>query len=189
MKRLSLLFFALALPCFAAASALAETPEPLGPWTGPMQGETPKTLSGAEVINVETLAKLKEQGALLLDVAMPQQKPEKVSPDATKDFPWSPIHYSVPGAVWLSDAGKGDPSTNYEQKFAARIAALTGGDKQKPVVTFCHPRCWGSWNAAKRLVMLGYINVFWFPGGVEGWQEKFPVAPVKDDAAGTDRAK
>ena len=69
---------------------------------------------------------------------LPQQKPEKVSPDATKDFPWSPIHYSVPGAVWLSDAGKGDPSTNYEQKFAARIAALTGGDKPTFVTATGH---------------------------------------------------
>jgi PQQ-dependent catabolism-associated CXXCW motif protein len=168
---LRLSFLMLAMP------ALAATAEPPGLWSGPMQSETPATLQGAEVIDVESLAKLKEQGALLLDVAAPPKKPEKVSQDA----PWLPIHYSVPGAVWLSDAGTGDPSPAAQERFGARIAALTGGDKQKAVVTFCHPRCWGSWNAAKRLVMLGYAHVSWFPGGVDGWHDKNPVAPVKED--------
>ena len=37
------------------------------------------------------------------------------------------------------------------------------GDKDKPIVTFCHPERWGSWNTAKRLTQLGYTHVYWYP--------------------------
>ena len=28
-----------------------------------------------------------------------------------------------------------------------------------------------SWNAAKRAIAMGYVNVVWFPDGIDGWQE------------------
>ena len=68
-----------------------------------------------------------------------------------------------------------------EALFYARVAALTGGDKAKPVVVFCHVECWGSWNAGKRLVQKGYTGVRWFPQGVEGWQELHETANLKVD--------
>jgi PQQ-dependent catabolism-associated CXXCW motif protein len=162
-----------------ASPARAEIAEPPGLWTGAMHDDTPATLSGAKVVQADEVAKLRESGAVLLDVAETPKKPEKVSADT----PWLPVHFSIPGAVWLANAGFGDVSPEFQRRFGERVAALTGGDKNHPIVAFCHPRCWGSWNAAKRLVMLGYINVFWYPGGVEGWQEKFSATPVKEDAA------
>ncbi len=175
--------FYLPLLLALAGPVRAEVAEPAGLFNGPIHGETPKTLAGAKVIDADATARLKEQGALLIDVAETPRKPDKVASGATSDIPWTPIHYTIPGAVWLANAGSGDPDPAWQERFSARISALTGGDKQKPVVSFCHPRCWGSWNAAKRLVMLGYAHVYWFPGGVEGWQEKFPAATVKEDAA------
>jgi len=86
-------------------------------------------------------------------------------------------------------AGLGSSSPAFQSKFDERLAGLTGGDKQKPIVVFCHPKCWGSWNAAKRLVMLGYARVYWFREGVEGWQEKFEAAPVEPDATWADAEK
>ena len=158
----------------------AEVLEPPDLWAGAMHGETPATLAGAKVVDVAAVAKLKESGkALLLDVAERSKKPEKT----TSDTPWLPIHLSIPGAVWLAGAGRGDPDPEFQRRLGERVAALTGGDKDKPVIVFCHPRCWGSWNVAKRLVKLGYAEVFWFPEGVEGWQEKFSTAPVEEDAA------
>ncbi len=146
-----------------------------------MHGETPATLAGATVIDAEAAVRLKDQGALLLDVAEAPKKPERLS----SDTPWLPTHFSIPGAVWLPGAGSGDPDPGFQTRFAARVAALTGGDRRRPVIVFCHPRCWGSWNAGKRLVMLGYAHVFWQRGGVEEWQERFEAAPVEEDAAWT----
>lgn len=161
------------------AHALAGAPEPSGLWTGPMHGVTPATLAGATVIDVTEAAKLKAKGALLIDVAEAPPKP----PGASSDMPWLPVHMSIPGAVWLAGGGFGAGSAAFQRRFAARLAELTGGDTKKPVVAFCHPRCWGSWNAAKRLVLLGYGKVYWFPGGVEAWEDKFAAAPVKPDKA------
>ncbi len=171
----------IALAAISLASPIrAEMQEPADIWTGPMHGETPATLAGAKVVDADAVAKLRDgDKAVLLDVAETPKKPEKISSDA----PWLPIHLTIPGAVWLANAGLGDPGREFQRRFGERVAALTGGDKKKPLVVFCHPKCWGSWNAAKRLVTLGYGQVYWFPGGVEGWQEKFSTAPIKEDAA------
>jgi PQQ-dependent catabolism-associated CXXCW motif protein len=160
-----------------ASSAAAEVAEPPTIWTGAMQGETPSTLAGAEVIDAETVARLRDAGAVLLDVAAPAPKPEKM-PENT---PWMPVHMSIPGAVWLANAGSASLSPDLQSRFGARIEVLTGGDRGRSIVVFCHPKCWGSWNAGKRLVMMGYRKVFWFPGGVEAWQEKFAAAPASED--------
>ncbi len=170
----------IALALFTLASPIrAEMQEPADSWTGPMHGETPATLAGAKVVDAEAVARLKDSDkAVLLDVAETPKKPEKISSDA----PWLPIHLTIPGAVWLANAGLGETDPEFQRRFGERVAALTGGDKKKPLVVFCHPKCWGSWNAAKRLVTLGYGQVFWFPEGVEGWQEKFSTTPTKEDA-------
>lgn len=175
MKR----FFAAALAVLPLAlPAEAEVLEPQALWTGAMHGETPATLAGAKVIDTEDVARLKEGGAVLIDLSERPKKPEKVS----SDTPWLPIHLSIPGAVWLANGGSGDPGPEFQRRFGERLAKQTGGDANRPVIAFCHPNCWGSWNAAKRLVTLGYSQVYWFPGGVEGWQEKFAAAPVQEDA-------
>ena len=94
---------------------------------------------------------------------------------------WLPVHPSIPGAVWMPEAGAEPLAPAREALFYARVAALTGGDKAKPVVVFCHVECWGSWNAAKRLVLKGYTGVCWFPQGVEGWQEQHETANLTVD--------
>jgi PQQ-dependent catabolism-associated CXXCW motif protein len=171
---LALLLITSAVPCAAGGGV-----EPQGFWDGPMQGETPPALSGAQVVDAQAVASLKQDGAILLDVAQTPKKPENMAPDAL----WRPIHMSIPGAVWLTGAGLGNAGSEFQSRFDERIAGLTGGGKEKPIVVFCHPQCWGSWNAAKRLVMRGYAHVYWFRDGVEGWQEKFEAAPVQPDPA------
>jgi len=161
------------------AATPGHVPEPQGFWQGPMRGYTPNTVQGATVIDTAALPKLIEnQKPVLIDVALADRKPPSMAPDA----PWLPLHRSIPGAVWMPGAGdSGDP--RFADAFKARIAELTGGDPGRPVVAFCHPECWGSWNAAKRLVGLGYAHVYWYPDGVEGWQVDHATAPVKADAA------
>ncbi|GJD34632.1 rhodanese-like domain-containing protein [Methylobacterium aerolatum] len=169
--------------CLAAAEPAdspVNVPEPPGLYTGPQRGYTPPTLKGAQVVDGEQVAKLLEGPVkpVLIDVAMREKKPA--------NFPegrlWLPVHPSIPGAVWLPNAGAVPLAPEREALFYARVESLTGGDKAKPIVVFCHVECWGSWNAGKRLVEKGYTGVHWFPLGVEGWQDEHETKTITEDA-------
>lgn len=170
----------LAAALFLAAAAPAPAPEPAGLWQGAMHGATPDTLQGATVLSTKAFAELNDRvHPLLIDVAETEKKPASMA----KDMPWMPTHRSIPGAVWLANAGFGRIDPAFAAAFKARIAALAGNDVNRPIVVFCHPHCWGSWNAAKRLVTLGYRHVYWYPDGVEGWQKAYDTKVVTPDAA------
>lgn len=172
---------AIALLMTAAGTQLsrAEVPEPEGLWTGPMRGETPKTLTGAVVIDLAGLESLMPKNPVLLDVGPAEKKPE----DFPRDRLWLPTHRSIPGAAWFPGAGAASFEAAQEETFFRRVEELTQGDSSKPIVTFCLPGCWGSWNAGKRLVMKGYTGVHWFPGGINSWQEAHETVEVKPDRA------
>lgn len=157
----------------------ADVPEPPGLWTGEMVSDTPATLQGAQVIDVATLERLLRgpRPPLLVDVGPADRKPDGLPPGAL----WKPVHRSIPGAVWFPGAGRADLPEPRAQALLAHLATLTGGDRGVPIVTFCKPRCWGSWNAGKRLVQAGYTAVHWFPGGVNDWQERHETTAI--DAA------
>lgn len=152
-------------------------PEPAGLWTGAMQGETPPTLTGAQVVDVAALEKLLPEKPLLVDVRPSERRPKGLP--ASKI--WMPSSRSVPGAVWFPDAGRSDLPEALVQRLLDRITDLTNGDKSAPIVAFCQPQCWGSWNMGKRLVQAGYTSVYWFPEGVSGWQEHHDTSPVSPD--------
>ena len=163
-----------------SAVAPGHVPEPSGLYQGAMHGYTPNTITGGTVVDTGQLATLIDtRHPLLIDVAEKDRKPTSMD----KDMIWLPNHRSLPGAVFLQGGGKGESNAGYAEAFKARVAALTGGDKAKPIVTFCHPDCWGSWNAAKRLIQDGYTNVFWYPEGTEGWEQAdHGTRTVKPDA-------
>jgi PQQ-dependent catabolism-associated CXXCW motif protein len=163
---------------FSNMAVADPVPEPSGLWSGPMHGETPETLSGARVLDLAALEVLMARKPLLLDVGPADRKPD----DFPKDGLWLPTHRSMPGAVWMPGAGAASLEDAQEKMFYRRIEALTQKDKRRPIVTFCRPQCWGSWNVGKRLVMKGYTNVGWFPAGIDGWQEKHETAVVKPEA-------
>jgi PQQ-dependent catabolism-associated CXXCW motif protein len=159
------------------ADSTVTVPEPDGIWTGPMLSATPETLRGATVLDISALDALMAKGPLILDVGPADQKPA----DFPKDSLWLPIHRSIPGAVWMPGAGLAPLDPAREEAFYARMEELTNGDMATPIVAFCHPDCWGSWNAAKRLVLRGYTRVHWFPEGIEGWQSVHETVEVKPD--------
>ncbi|HEV7440908.1 MAG TPA: rhodanese-like domain-containing protein [Methylobacterium sp.] len=163
----------------APADSPVNVPEPDGIWTGPQRGYTPATLAGATVIDIAGLDALIPGAPVLLDVALADRKPDGFP----SDRPWLPAHRSVPGAVWMPSAGAAPMAPEQEALFYRRVEDLTGGDKAKVIVTFCHPECWGSWNAAKRLVLKGYTRVHWFPEGIEGWQDKHETTTIRADPA------
>lgn len=152
-------------------------PEPPGLWTGAMQGETPPTLTGAQVIDVAALERLLPEKPLLVDVRPSEPRPKGLPASKV----WMPSSRSVPGAVWFPDAGRSDLPEALVQRLLDRITTLTNRDKSAPIVAFCQPQCWGSWNMGKRLVQAGYTSVYWFPEGVSGWQEHHDTSPVSPD--------
>lgn len=168
MRSLALATLAsVALVSAAVAGGPGSAPEPDGLWTGPIPGYTPSTLKGASVIDVAAAGALADKGgAVFIDVTEPDRKPPTLPPTVI----WRPQHRSIPGAVWFPGAAPGDLPAAQEETLKSRVEALTGGDKSKPVVAFCHPDCWGSWNMGKRLVTWGYTKVSWFPEGIDGWQ-------------------
>jgi PQQ-dependent catabolism-associated CXXCW motif protein len=172
---------ALCLAAAEPADSPVNVPEPPGLYTGPQRGYTPPTLKGAKVVDADAVAALIEgpDKPVLIDVAMRERKPA--------NFPagrlWLPVHPSIPGAVWLPNAGAVPMAPELETLFYERVAQLTGGDKAKPIVVFCHVECWGSWNAGKRLVEKGYTAVHWFPLGVEGWQDMHETRNLTEDPA------
>jgi PQQ-dependent catabolism-associated CXXCW motif protein len=166
IRKCALLLLALLL---GTAAEPAYAPEPAGFWTGPMQGAVPATLAGGTVIHTEDLQALLRRGdVVLVDVAPLPHRPEGLAADVL----WTPPpHRSIPGSIWLPDVGRGEIEPAYDAWFRARLAELTEGGKERPVVLYCHPRCWASWNAAKRTIGYGYRQVYWYPDGVEGWQD------------------
>jgi len=80
-------------------------------------------------------------------------------------------HDSLPGAIWLPGAGRGNGFDDAVQAQLARLLqAATKGDVGRAMVFFCQgTACWLSYNAALRAVALGYREVYWYRGGLEAW--------------------
>ena len=167
MRRGRGLLRAVALAGWVVAAAPA--PEPSGLWTGEERGAVPATLAGGRVVDTAALAALLAQGGVVaVDVSVAQRRPDGMSPGAV----WLPlVHRDIAGSVWLPDAGQAVLAPATEAWVRGRLAVLTGGDTGRPLVFYCHPECWRSWNAAKRAVGWGYRAVMWYPEGVEGWAE------------------
>jgi PQQ-dependent catabolism-associated CXXCW motif protein len=90
---------------------------------------------------------------------------------------------TLPGAVWLPEVGRGTLSAEMARWYAAELARLTDGDKDRALVIFCVADCWMSWNAARRAAEdLGYRNVAWFRLGLDGWLDEgwssAPASPI-----------
>ena len=149
------------------ADAAVITDEPVDYWTGPINGPVPATLSGGAVLHTEELsALLKESNVVLVDVSNLPHRPEKLAEGAL----WLPKpHQVIPGSLWIPGAGVGAIEPDVDAAFRNKLAQATDNNLDRPVVIYCHERCWLSWNAAKRAVRYGYRKVHWYPEGIEGW--------------------
>jgi PQQ-dependent catabolism-associated CXXCW motif protein len=165
----------------ANAAAVAAPAEPEGFWNGPVNDPVPHTIKGGKVIHTQALAALlKEKDVVVIDVSNAPRRPENLPASTT----WLPLpHRAIPGAIWIPGAGLGEPPPSLDKYFRDRLAKATGNDMGRPVVLYCHQRCWLSWNGAKRAIQYGYRNVYWFPEGIEGWRKaKLPTAVVQPEA-------
>jgi PQQ-dependent catabolism-associated CXXCW motif protein len=165
----------------AKAAAVTAPAEPEGFWKGPLNDPVPHTIKGGKVIHAQALAALlKSKNAVVVDVSNAPRRPENLPASTT----WLPLpHRAIPGAIWIPGAGLGDPPPVLDKYFRERLATATGNDMGKPLVLYCHQRCWLSWNGAKRAIQYGHRNVYWFPEGIEGWRRaKFPTEVVQPEA-------
>ncbi len=159
----------------------AEVHEPEGFWTGPTNSPVPRTIKGGTVIHAQQLAALlRRTHPVVVDVSNAPRRPENLPSTST----WLPVpHPGVPGAVWIPGAGLGDPPPAVADYYRERLAQLTGHDTARPLVIYCHERCWLSWNGAKRAIGYGYREVYWFADGIEGWRAaQLPTAVIEPQA-------
>ncbi|WP_340118522.1 quinoprotein dehydrogenase-associated putative ABC transporter substrate-binding protein [Pelagibius sp. 7325] len=142
-------------------------PEPATYRTDDYRAPVPAGLAGARTVDVDGLqALLTKDGALLVDVMPTQRKPEKLPEGSI----WrDPKRETIAGAVWLANMGYGKLPDSEEAAFKAELLRRAGS-LDRPLVFFCEPDCWMSWNAAKRALSYGFRNVVWFPDGVEAWR-------------------
>ena len=153
----------------ATAPALPAVPEPAGYRMEEYRSAVPSTLKGATVLDAPALARLIEaDDPILVDVLPKQRRPEGGNPD----MPWmEKKRLHIPASTWLPNTGYGELSAEFAAYFKDNLERLTKGDHARPIVFYCDANCWMSWNAAKRASSeLGYSRVYWFPGGVQGWE-------------------
>ena len=118
---------------------------------------TPREVPGAQTLGTELLRKWL-QG-------------ETLPPPLLFDVLGGDAHDSLPGAIWLPGAGRGESfQDTVQEQFARTLRAATKDDRSRRLVFFCQgSRCWLSYNAALRAVALGYERVYWYRGGIEAW--------------------
>lgn len=166
----------------AIARAQADAPpESEGYWQGPMNGRVPATITGGTVIDTQALAALLDrEQVVVIDVFPAPRRPEHLS------SPWRPVpHHGISRSIWIPGMGSGVISVAMADYVKARLSALTGGDRDRPVILYCRADCWASWNAAKRVIAEGYRHVFWYPDGIEAWQNAgLPTAVVEPEGPG-----
>jgi len=164
--------------------ALETVPEPAGFRMANYRAPVPTTLTGATTVDTVGLQELLAAEAPALIDVLPAPRPPA---DRAGARIWrDPAHANIPGSVWLPNVGYGALAPEFETWFADQLAALSDGDRTRPLVFYCQAGCWMSWNAAKRALALGYENVVWYPEGTDGWQaaglplEAATPAPMPD---------
>lgn len=158
---------------FAAPSHAVEIPP--GYRQPPYLAATPNHLPGAVTVTAEQAESLLHKGAVLIDAS-----PLTLGSYGDKENQWilKADHVSIAGSVWLPNVGEATPAPALEQWFTAELARLTQGNTAHPIVFFCRPDCWMSWNAGKRALSLGYSAVYWFRDGIPGWElALLPLTP------------
>jgi PQQ-dependent catabolism-associated CXXCW motif protein len=99
----------------------------------------------------------------------------------------SQAHLTIPGALWLPEAGRSPVDAALWQALEARIAQARAAAPGQPVILFCRIDCWMSWNAARRLARGGIGNVHWLAEGTDGWHASgralAPGVPLSATAA------
>ena len=150
--------------------------EPSDYRTHDYRAPTPAGLAGARVITTAQAEALwQDKAAIFVDVMPRAPRPPNLPPGTIwRDRP----RLNIPGSIWLPDTGYGELAPATEAYLRSHLEHVTGGDRTKLLVIYCLKDCWMSWNAAKRILTMGYVNVAWYPEGTDGWADA--LLPVAD---------
>ena len=131
----------------ASPTRYLETPSPTKP--------LPKSVPGVTTV---TTLELKQ----LLDT-----QPGVVLVDAYSEG----AHMSLTGALWRPDIGVPRPGAFPLADIRKAMADATNRNLERPIVVFERSSTWGwyGYNAALRLLGMGYTNVYWYRGGIDAW--------------------
>jgi PQQ-dependent catabolism-associated CXXCW motif protein len=151
----------------AGADENLAVPEPETYRLAEYRAPTPATLRGATVLNTEAARELWQTHAAAFVDVLPQAPRPAGLPAGTiwRDKP----RPDIPGSIWLPDTGYGELAPVMLDYFSNGLNKATGGDQARRLVFYCLTDCWMSWNAAKRALSLGYLNVAWYRDGTDGW--------------------
>ena len=157
---------ALAAAAGGAASQPAP-PEPEGYRMEPYRAPVPAGLAGARVIDTAEAYRLwSTHSAVFVDVLARPPKPVNLPAETVwRDKP----RRDIPVSIWLPDTGYGLVPPERLDYLRRGLQKASDGDKSRPLVIYCLADCWMSWNASKRALSLGYVNVLWYPQGTDGW--------------------
>ena len=125
----------------------------------------PSQAPGAMTLSDSDFVALKEQNRLLLIDVLPTTLREG-------RFINTKQHKTIPGSFWLANTGKADAPESINRYFSAQLSILMARYPYKTPVFFCKTDCWMSWNAAAKASALGIRSLYWYPSGIDGWQEK-----------------
>jgi PQQ-dependent catabolism-associated CXXCW motif protein len=185
MKRLCLLLGLVSgVAIWGAAHARGDdrAPEPAEYRTKDYRAPTPAGLAGARVVSTAEAEQLwQSKSAVFVDVLPRAPRPANL-PAGTiwRDRP----RLNIPGSIWLPDTGYGALAPVVENYLRQNLERATGSDRQRLLVVYCLRDCWISWNAAKRILSMGYANVAWYPDGTDGWTEELlPVTEAQPEHA------
>ncbi|MBO0662043.1 PQQ-dependent catabolism-associated CXXCW motif protein [Jiella sp. MQZ9-1] len=152
----------------AAPEAIGHPPEPAGYRMDHYRAPVPATLAGGTVVDTAAAVHLHDQGVPFIDVLPRAPRPKNLP----KGTIWRPEpRQDIPGSIWLVDTGYGELAPVMQRYFLDGVAKATMGDKAAPVLFYCKPDCWMSYNAAKRAIAAGYASVYWYPEGADGWKQ------------------
>jgi PQQ-dependent catabolism-associated CXXCW motif protein len=157
-----------ALIVAAPAHAQQSVAEPEGYRTENYRAPVPATLAGARILSTAEAETIwRARSGVFVDVLPRAPKPKNL-PEGTvwRDKP----RHNIPGSIWLPDTGYGRLSQATEDYLKRGVERASGGNRVALLVVYCQEDCWMSWNAAKRMLSLGYRNVAWYPEGTEGWE-------------------
>jgi PQQ-dependent catabolism-associated CXXCW motif protein len=170
MNAAAIRFVVLLFVCIGASTAPAAddaAAEPEAYRLDDYRAPTPPTLRGAKVLSTQEAAAIwRAHDAAFVDV-LPRPPRPKGLPAGTlwRDKP----RFDIPGGIWLPDTGYGELAPVMLDYFVRGLEKVAGGDRSKLFVFYCQKNCWMSWNAAKRALSLGYVNVAWYRDGTDGW--------------------
>jgi PQQ-dependent catabolism-associated CXXCW motif protein len=153
-------------------------PEPAEYRTKDYRAPTPAALAGARIVSTAETERLwQDKSAVFVDVLPRAPRPTNLPPGTIwRDKP----RLNIPGSIWLPDTGYGALAPATEDYLRKNLERATGGDRAKLLVIYCLRDCWMSWNAAKRILSMGYVNVAWYPDGTDGWTDMLlPVAEAQ----------